>query len=101
MNAAKIANAHDFIMRLPDGYDTIPGERGNTLSGGERQRIAIARAVLKDAPVLLLDEATSALDNESERLVNEAINRMCRNRTTIIIAHRPSTIAMADKVVKL
>lgn len=101
VNAAKIANAHDFIMRLPDGYDTIPGERGNTLSGGERQRIAIARAVLKDAPVLLLDEATSALDNQSERLVNEAINRMCRNRTTIIIAHRPSTIAMADKVVRL
>ena len=101
VNAAKIANAHEFIMRLPKGYDTIPGERGNTLSGGERQRIAIARAVLKNAPILLLDEATSALDNESERLVNEAINRMCRNRTTIIIAHRPSTIAMADKVVRL
>lgn len=101
VNAAKIANAHDFIMRLPDGYDTIPGERGNTLSGGERQRIAIARAVLKNAPILLLDEATSALDNESERLVNEAINRVCRNRTTIMIAHRPSTIAMADKVLKL
>ena len=101
VNVAKIANAHEFIMRLPKGYDTIPGERGNTLSGGERQRIAIARAVLKNAPILLLDEATSALDNESERLVNEAINRMCRNRTTIIIAHRPSTIAMADKVVRL
>ena len=101
VNAAKIANAHEFIMRLPKGYDTIPGESGNTLSGGERQRIAIARAVLKNAPILLLDEATSALDNESERLVNKAINRISRNHTTIIIAHRPSTIAMADKVVRL
>lgn len=98
-----------MLQRLPThmslscvcGYDTIPGERGNTLSGGERQRIAIARAVLKNAPILLLDEATSALDNESERLVNKAINRISRNHTTIIIAHRPSTIAMADKVVRL
>lgn len=97
--AAKTANAHDFIMKLPDGYDTIPGERGNTLSGGEKQRIAIARAVLKNAPILLLDEATSALDNESERLVNEALDRVCKGRTTIMIAHRQSTIAMADEVV--
>lgn len=97
--AAKAANAHDFIMKLPQGYDTVAGERGNTLSGGEKQRIAIARAVLKNAPVLLLDEATSALDNESEKLVNEAIKRVCRSHTTIMIAHRSSTIAMADKVV--
>ena len=99
IRAAKIANAHDFIMQLPEGYDTIPGERGNKLSGGEKQRIASARAVLKDAPILLLDEATSALDNESERLVNEAINRLCKERTTIMIAHRQSTIAMADEVI--
>ncbi len=101
INAAKAANAHDFIMKLPDGYDTIPGERGNTLSGGEKQRIAIARAVLKNAPVLLLDEATSALDNESERLVNEAIERLCKERTTIMIAHRASTIARADRVIAM
>lgn len=97
--AAKTANAHDFIMKLPKGYDTIPGERGDTLSGGEKQRIAIARAVLKNAPILLLDEATSALDNESERLVNEALDRVCKGRTTIMIAHRQSTIAMADEVI--
>lgn len=101
VNAAKAANAHDFIMKLPEGYDTIPGERGNTLSGGEKQRIAIARAVLKNSPVLLLDEATSALDNESERLVNEAIERLCENRTTLMIAHRASTIARADRVIAM
>ena len=101
IEAAKAANAHDFIMKLPDGYNTIPGERGNTLSGGEKQRIAIARAVLKNAPVLLLDEATSALDNESERLVNEAIERLCKERTTIMIAHRASTIARADRVIAM
>ena len=99
--AAKAANAHDFIMKLPEGYRTIPGERGTKLSGGERQCIAIARAVLRNAPILLLDEATSALDNESERLVNEAINRISKERTTIMIAHRQSTIAMADEVVCL
>lgn len=99
--AAKAANAHDFIMKLPEGYDTIPGERGMKLSGGERQRIAIARAVIRNAPILLLDEATSALDNESERLVNEAINRISKERTTIMIAHRQSTIAMADEVISL
>lgn len=101
IQAAKTANAHDFIMRLPDGYDTIVGERGNTLSGGERQRIAIARAVLMNAPILLLDEATSALDSESEKLVNEAIRRVSQNCTTIMIAHRESTIAMADRVICL
>lgn len=101
IEAAKAANAHEFIMKLPKGYDTVPGERGNTLSGGEKQRIAIARAVLKNAPLLLLDEATSALDNESERLVNEAIERLCENRTTIMIAHRESTIARADRIVAM
>lgn len=101
IEAAKAANAHDFIMKLPDGYDTIPGERGSKLSGGEKQRIAIARAVLKNAPLFLLDEATSALDNESERLVNEAIKRICKERTTIMIAHRSSTIAMADRIVEM
>lgn len=101
ITAAKAANAHDFIMRLPNGYDTIPGERGNTLSGGEKQRIAIARAIMKNAPILLLDEATSALDNESEQLVNEALDRLCKNRTTLMIAHRQSTIAMADTVISL
>lgn len=99
--AAKIANAHEFIQKLPEGYQTIPGERGNTLSGGERQRIAIARAVIRNAPIFLLDEATSALDNESERLVNDALNRACKGRTTVMIAHRESTIAMADEVVAI
>ena len=101
IEAAKAANAHEFIMKLPNGYDTVLGERGNTLSGGEKQRIAIARAVFKNAEILLLDEATSALDNESERLVNEAIERLCENRTTIMIAHRASTIARADRVVAM
>lgn len=99
--AAKAANAHDFIMELPQGYQTVAGERGNTLSGGEKQRIALARAVLKNAPVLLLDEATSALDSESEKLVNEAIKKVCQNHTTIMIAHRSSTIAMADEVIAI
>lgn len=96
-NAAKMAYAHDFIMELPDGYDTKAGERGNSLSGGQRQRIAIARAIIKDAPIVLLDEATSALDNESEQLVNEALKSMKNKKTILMIAHRPSTIALADK----
>lgn len=99
--AAKAANAHDFISRLESGYETLPGERGSRLSGGERQRIAIARAFLKNAPILLLDEATSALDNESERLVSEAVEKLMDGRTTIMIAHRPSTIARANMVIKL
>lgn len=99
--AAKMANAHEFIQKLEEGYDTIPGERGNRLSGGERQRIAIARAILKDAPILLLDEATSALDNDSERLVSEAIDHLAKGKTTIMIAHRPATIARADVVVSM
>lgn len=98
MEAAKLAHAHDFIEQLENGYDTYAGERGNRLSGGQRQRIAIARAILKAAPVLLLDEATSALDNESEQLVNDALKSMKNQKTIVMIAHRPSTIALADKV---
>jgi len=101
VEAAKAANAHEFIQKQENGYETIAGERGNKLSGGEKQRIAIARAILKNAPILILDEATSALDNESERLVSEALDRLMVGRTTIMIAHRLSTIARADVVVEL
>jgi subfamily B ATP-binding cassette protein MsbA len=97
--AARIAFAHDFIKELPQGYDTIVGERGIFLSGGQRQRLAIARAVLADASVLVLDEATSALDAESERLVQKALANLTRNRTTLVIAHRLSTIRRADLIV--
>ena len=97
--AARIAFAHDFILELPNGYDTIVGERGIFLSGGQRQRLAIARAMLVDAPVLILDEATSALDAESERLVQRALANLVQNRTTIVIAHRLSTIRRADTIV--
>ena len=99
--AAKLANAHEFILTLENGYDTAVGERGNRLSGGQRQRIAIARAILKQAPIMLLDEATSALDNESEQLVNDAMKKLQRQMTIIMIAHRPSTIALADRVVEM
>src|SRR5215831_3836756 len=99
--AARTAFAHDFISELPDGYDTIIGERGTFLSGGQRQRLAIARAVLTDAPVLIFDEATSALDAESEQLVQRAIANLIRNRTTIVIAHRLSTVRRADVIVVL
>jgi len=101
VNAAKVANAHDFILNQSQGYETLTGERGANLSGGEKQRIAIARAILKNAPILLLDEATSALDNESEYLVQEAIQSLMKDRTTIMIAHRPSTIATADRQVEM
>lgn len=99
--AAQAANAHDFIMEMPDGYNTVVGERGVRLSGGQRQRVAIARAILKDPRILLLDEATSSLDNESEHLVQEALSRLMKNRTTVIIAHRLSTVRIADRIAVL
>ncbi|HEY6169343.1 MAG TPA: ATP-binding cassette domain-containing protein, partial [Verrucomicrobiae bacterium] len=99
--AARAANAHDFITRLPQGYETVIGERGATLSGGERQRLSIARALLKNAPILILDEPTSALDAQTESLLLEALERLMKGRTTFIIAHRLSTIRRADRIVVL
>ena len=99
IEAAKIANAHNFIEGLPEGYDTNIGDDGNKLSRGQKQRVSIARAVLKNPPIMILDEATSALDTESERYVQDALEKMMENRTSLIIAHRLSTIQKADHIV--
>jgi subfamily B ATP-binding cassette protein MsbA len=101
VEAARLASAHEFIARMPHGYDTLLGDRGLTLSGGERQRIGIARALIRNSPILILDEPTAALDTESEKVVIEAIERLMEGRTVITIAHRLSTIRDADKIIVL
>ena len=101
IEAAKLANAHDFIMELPNGYETDIGQRGIKLSGGQKQRLSIARVFLKNPPILIFDEATSALDNESENIVKESLERLAHNRTTFVIAHRLSTIKNADRILVL
>ena len=101
IEAAKKANAHDFIMKLPDGYDTDIGQRGVKLSGGQKQRLSIARVFLKNPPVIIFDEATSALDNESEKAVQDSLEKLTNNRTTLVIAHRLSTVRNAQRIVVL
>ena len=101
IEAAKCANIHDFIMELPDQYDTFVGERGARLSGGQKQRISIARVFLKNPPILIFDEATSALDNESEKVVQDSLEKLAKNRTTFVIAHRLSTIKNAQRILVL
>ena len=101
VRAARVANAHDFVMEFPQGYDTVVGDRGIRLSGGQRQRVAIARAVAGNPPILALDEATSSLDSESERLVQQAIDRAIQGATSLVVAHRLSTVLHADKIVVL
>jgi ABC-type multidrug transport system fused ATPase/permease subunit len=101
IEAAKLANADEFISRMPNGYQSLVGDRGDTLSGGQRQRIGIARAIIRNSPVLILDEPTAALDTESERLVIEALERLMKGRTVLTIAHRLSTIRDADKIIVL
>ena len=97
-DAARLAEAHDFVVGLPDGYDTIVGERGQKLSGGQRQRLSIARAILRDPAILVLDEATSAVDNETEAAIQRSLARVARDRTAIVIAHRLSTVRDADRI---
>jgi subfamily B ATP-binding cassette protein HlyB/CyaB len=99
VQAAKLAGAHEFILGLPEGYDAMIGERGNSLSGGQRQRIAIARALINDPRILIFDEATSALDYESERIIQDNMRAIAKNRTVLIIAHRLSTVRMADRII--
>src|ERR1700720_604795 len=99
--AAQLAGAHDFILELPEGYDSIVGERGNSLSGGQRQRIAVARALVSDPRILIFDEATSALDYESERVIQQNMRRIASGRTVLVIAHRLSTIRRADRIITI